>query len=208
MKRPKATLDMGTKITVREFAAALGVSRGGVQLWLRRQARKGRNYVRTERGEPALSLEGAERYLNSRGIARTPSRPRGWPTVKAVMSDASIRGGKVYQLVRQGVLRAQYHDGCLYVHPDDAAWFLKTEKETLPLPGWVPVTEVRAEVSRSQQALDSFIRRRDLPIKVFKHPKSARPSRFMRERDAEVYKVCAQESRKYTPYAYRTSTRR
>lgn len=203
--KPKTTLDRQTKITVREFAEAVGVSQRGVQLWLRRQVKRGHNYLRTEQGAPALSLEGAERFLDSRGVPRASTRPRGWPTVKAVMLEAGVEGNKVYRLIREGVLRAQYHGGSLYVHPGDATWFLKTEREAMPLAGWVPLTDVRMEAKRSQQALDSFIRRRDLPTKVFKHPRLSRPSRYMRARDAETYRALAAANGKYTPKVHQGS---
>jgi hypothetical protein len=140
-----------------------------------------------------------------RSVPRTPDRPSGWRPVKAIMLEAEIGGTRIYDLIHQSVLTAAYHDGTLFVDPNDADWFLKAEKEREPLPGWVPVAEVSAACERSPQALHSFIKRHHLPVKFFKPP-GKRSRCYIHERDVERYKAALASSRKYIPRRFSTET--
>ena len=158
---------------------------------------QGRNYVH---------LSVAEAYLSRLGLERRAARPKGWKTLKAVLTDSGAGRNTAMNAVRNGKLRAVLVGASIYVHPEDATAFALQHRNLKPLAGWVRVSTLKDEVGRSKEAVNQCLRRhRDkIEVRHYLHPVLNRPVPYIKEGDAARYRtIVAKGSAKHIGYCFR-----
>jgi excisionase family DNA binding protein len=185
--------------TVGELAEAAGLQPMSIKRYCKRLAEAGK---RPLKADGHITNDAVERIMNPRGIARSPVRPAGWLTVKALTERLKVSKNTIYRRVHSGELRAFNHKGVLYIDPESAERLELERKYEKPLIGWELVASVRAETGRTQQALDAWIKRHNIPIRLYLHPHMNKAARYMPTDAADAYRALAGKTDKYIPNKY------
>ena len=154
-------------------------------------------------GRAYISLQGAERYLNERRLPRATRRPRDSITVEAAAAILPYSRWRIYKAVFSGEIEAVIHSQTIYLDKKSVEAFRLVKKSLLPLPGWILMQDAAQQVGRSYTSLRAWLTLHERPIRVFLHPKSHRPRRYMLRADLEKYKQTAAETDKHVPKSLR-----
>jgi hypothetical protein len=155
------------------------------------------------KGRAYISLQGAERYLESRGLQRVAARPRNALTVEAAAQLLGCGRWKVYRAVFAGDIAAVIHSQTIYLERRSVEAFHLERRSLLPLPGWLPVREAARQAGRSYTSLAGWLQLHERPVRIFLHPRLRRPCRYMRSGDLEQYRHQAAQTEKHVPRQFR-----
>ena len=150
-------------------------------------------------GRAYISLQGAERYLTERKLPRVARRPKDSITVEAAAELLPYSRWKIYKAVFASEIEAVIHSQTIYLDKKSVEAFRLEQKSQLPLPGWILMQEAAQQVGRSYTSLKAWLTLHERPVRVFLHPKSHRPRRYMLRADLEKYKQTAAKTDKHIP---------
>jgi hypothetical protein len=176
-------------VFIQRVASAAGVSNQSVhRVAKKRLEKEGKRDRKRLEGCPYtfVSLDLWDTYMQIGSISRMPSKPKGWVTAKSLLEEGFSKR-KLYQLVKDGQIKAVYVGNTLYLEPESAQAYLRSRQDLRPPPGWVSVSELRAQAKRSKQALFTYLKRHQVETKQFLHPKRDQLVQYLRQEDAERY---------------------
>lgn len=150
-------------------------------------------------GRAYISLQGAERYLNERKLPRASRRPKDSLTVEAAAAILPYSRWKIYKAVFAGEIEAVVHSQTIYLDKKSVEAYKLEQKSLLPLPGWVLMQDAAQQVGRSYTSLKAWLTLHECPVRVFLHPKSHRPRRYMLRADLERYGQTVTKTDKHVP---------
>ncbi len=150
-------------------------------------------------GRAYISLQGAERYLNERKLPRVTRRPKDSITVEAATAILPYSRWKIYKAVFAGEIEAVIHSQTIYLDKKSVEAFRLEQKSLLPLPGWLLMQDAAQQVGRSYTSLKAWLTLHERPVRVFLHPNSHRPRRYMLRADLERYRQTAAKTDKHIP---------
>jgi hypothetical protein len=133
-----------------------------------------------------ISIDFWESYMNVGGVERSPEKPKGWLTSKALL-DKGVSKGKLYQAVQKGEITAVYVGNTLFFEPDEANNWLAKRHQHLPLPGWVVVAELKTLARCSKQAVSAYLKRKGVMTRHFLHPSRDQLVQYISEQDAKEF---------------------
>ncbi len=188
------------QFTLEELAEAAGIQPASIKRYCQRL--KDTTDTKPLKADGRITYDAVERIMNPRGIARSPIRPPGWLTVKVLKDRLKASKNTIYRLIHTGELEGRNYKGTLYIDPEDAERLELQRKYQKPLIGWELITGVYTEAGRTQQALDAWIKRHRVPIRLYLHPHMNKVARFMPTDDAKAYRALAGKTGKYTPKAH------
>jgi hypothetical protein len=179
-------------VFIQRVADAAGVSTQSVHRVAKKRLQKeGKRDRKRLKGCPYtfVSLSLWDEYMEIGPVKRVAAKPKGWLTAKALLEDGFSKR-KLYQLVREGSVKAVYVGNTLYLEPESAWRYIQTRQDLRPPPGWVSVSELRERAGRSKQALSTYLKRHQVETAQFLHPKRDQLVQYIRSEDAQNYLGC------------------
>lgn len=179
-------------VFIQRVADAAGVSTQSVHRVAKKRLQKeGKRDRKRLKGCPYtfVSLSLWDEYMEIGPVKRVATKPKGWLTAKALLEDGFSKR-KLYQLVREGSVKAVYVGNTLYLEPESAQRYLQTRQDLRPPPGWISVSELRERAGRSKQALSTYLKRHGVETAQFLHPKRDQLVHYIRTQDAQKYLRC------------------
>lgn len=179
-------------VFIQRVADAAGVSTQSVHRVAKKRLQKeGKRDRKRLKGCPYtfVSLSLWDEYMEIGPVKRVAAKPKGWLTAKALLEDGFSKR-KLYQLVREGSIKAVYVGNTLYLEPEGAQRYIQTRQDLRPPPGWVSVSELRERAGRSKQALSTYLKRHGVETAQFLHPKRDQLVQYIRTEDAQKYLRC------------------
>ena len=153
------------------------------------------------------ACRGQKGYLNERKLPRVSRRPKDSLTVEAAAELLPYSRWKIYRAVFAGEIEAVIHSQTIYLDRRSVEAYRLEQKSLLPLPGWILMQDAAQQVGRSYTSLRAWLTLHERPIRVFLHPKSHRPRRYMLRADLEKYRQTAAKTDKHVPKSLRDGDR-
>jgi hypothetical protein len=181
-------------VFIQRVADAAGVSTQSVHRVAKKRLQKeGKRDRKRLKGCPYtfVSLSLWDEYMEIGPVKRVATKPKSWLTAKALLEDGFSKR-KLYQLVREGSVKAVYVGNTLYLEPESAERYIQTRQDLRPPPGWMSVSELREQAGRSKQALSTYLKRHQVETAQFLHPKRDQLVQYIRTEDAQKYLRCHQ----------------
>jgi hypothetical protein len=181
-------------VFIQRVADAAGVSTQSVHRVAKKRLQKeGKRDRKRLKGCPYtfVSLSLWDEYMEIGPVKRVAAKPKNWLTAKALLEDGFSKR-KLYQLVREGSVKAVYVGNTLYLEPESAERYIQTRQDLRPPPGWTSVSELREQAGRSKQALSTYLKRHQVETAQFLHPKRDQLVQYIRVEDAQKYLRCHQ----------------
>ena len=141
--------------------------------------------------------------MTERELPRVAQRPRDSLTVEAATDLLPYSRWKIYKAAFAGEIEAVIHSQTIYLDKKSVEAYKLEQKSLLPLPGWMLIQDAAQQVGRSYPSLVAWLKVHERPVRVFTHPQSNRPRRYMLRTDLENYKQLAAKTDKHIPRSLR-----
>jgi hypothetical protein len=172
--------------TVTQFERELGLSRGTLYNWVKRN---GGQFIKVGKFR-LVPLRLQERYLRETkrlNVERAPCRPRDWLGLYQAQAMAGCSISMIWNEVLRGNIRAVRVGYINYYHPDDVRHLAQRLKNK-PLPGWVSVREMAKSAGASLNGAVKRLRALGYPLRKFRQPGEHQLAWYTTEEGAEAWR--------------------